>query len=878
MKRFPASVWTRIAKVAGLRSVFLLARFCFGSFIFSTAFYCLLFYIPFSRHTLFDWHVVPALSVLAKYHAVLYWLVLLPACLTLVSNLQKPALRRLTIGFFLVSAVTGVCVSLRPLLPNLPPDERSLIWSLVSLFPLLWIAIIDWRAAGRLKTSSIDRTRVLRFRDIVAIAAFIAILYQAIFAMRYVVTGAASFTGYELVLFAMSSFGWHFALFGLVFSAFKFVNGLSAKLSHCLKLAFVFRSALVALALMLVLRKVVFAAVSFNDRMADFSAFALSCSFVAYLASSLIGVRSIESSRTRRHWLARFCQLSKTRRFRYFAAMFCIGVIGVFAYVTLVNLQGVDWNGLLQKFSVLLVWVATFVLARALRRRPVQSYSFAAVCLLFLGSVGLYFGVQAFRPAMMKALNRRAPAVTLLVERYADYDPSFSVASEILAPATVDAFQGTADDPFFAMLRQNSNIPPEVKVDPVEVSMAETSDPTPGRKPHIFVFVIDSLRQDYLSPYNSSVHFTPAIENFAHESVVMKNVFTRYGGTSLAEASIWTGGMQLHKQFVQPFYPMNSLQKLLDADRYQAFITVDPILKSLLKPSANIVELDRDIDWKDYDLVRTLSELQNKLTTAAPAKTPIFVYSQPQNIHLVSLKVSTRQPSADKNHTGFAAQHAFEVERMDKAFGEFVVFLKSSGLYDNSIIVLTADHGDSLGEDGHWGHGNSIYPEVIRIPLIIHLPSSLQRKLVWDPNSIAFSTDITPTLYYLLGHRPVTNNQMFGRPLFTSTMQEQEAYKRDSYLIADSYGPVYGLLRDNGRSLFVADAAKNRAYVYDLTRGYGGRRVNVTDELTTECEKLIALDVQRIQTFYNFQPTQQTAVNRSPQNTIAQLYSLLFSR
>jgi hypothetical protein len=97
-------------------------------------------------------------------------------------------------------------------------------------------------------------------------------------------------------------------------------------------------------------------------------------------------------------------------------------------------------------------------------------------------------------------------------------------------------------------------------------------------------------------------------------------------------------------------------------------------------------------------------------------------------------------------------------------------------------------------------------------------------------------------------------------------------------LIADSYGPVYGLLRDNGRSLFVADAAKNRAYVYDLTRGYGGRRVNVTDELTTECEKLIALDVQRIQTFYNFQPTQQTAVNRSPQNTIAQLYSLLFSR
>ena len=474
-------------------------------------------------------------------------------------------------------------------------------------------------------------------------------------------------------------------------------------------------------------------------------------------------------------------------------------------------------------------------------------------------------------------MNRRAPAAALLIERYADYDPSFGMTGEILAPATVDAFEGNAEDPFFVMLRQNSNIPPEVKVDPVEVSLVEKLETTPGKKPHIFIFVIDSLRQDYLSPYNQSVHFTPAIESFARVNIVMKNAFTRYGGTALAESSIWTGGMQLHKQFVQPFYPMNSLQKLLDAERYQSFVTVDPILKSLLKPSGNMVELDRDVDWQNYDLVGTLSELQNKLTAAPKAEQPFFVYSQPQNIHLVSLKGNKRLPGMTRNYDGFEPQHAFEVERIDKAFGEFVEFLKTAGLYDNSVIVLTADHGDSLGEDGHWGHGNSIYPEVIRIPLIVHLPSELQRTLVWNPTDVAFSTDITPSLYYLLGHRPVTNHPMLGRPLFTRTLEEQQPYKRDSYLIADSYGPVYGLLRDNGRSLFVADAGKNKAYVYDLTRGYGGRRVNVTDELTSECEKLIALDVQRIQAFYRFQPQQPSTETRPQSSTIAQLYSLLFS-
>ena len=83
------------------------------------------------------------------------------------------------------------------------------------------------------------------------------------------------------------------------------------------------------------------------------------------------------------------------------------------------------------------------------------------------------------------------------------------------------------------------------------------------------MIVIDSLRRDYLSPYNSGVDFTPGVAEFARESIVLENTFTRYGGTGLSEPSIWVGGMILHKQYVTPFRPMNALQKLIESQGYR---------------------------------------------------------------------------------------------------------------------------------------------------------------------------------------------------------------------------------------------------------------------------------------------------------------------
>jgi arylsulfatase A-like enzyme len=193
---------------------------------------------------------------------------------------------------------------------------------------------------------------------------------------------------------------------------------------------------------------------------------------------------------------------------------------------------------------------------------------------------------------------------------------------------------------------------------------------------------------------------------------------------------------------------------------------------------------------------------------------------------------------------------------MDAAFGEFLDFLRQRGLYDNSIIVLTADHGDSYGEFGRWGHSDFLFPEVIRIPLIVHLPPQMRQRLVWDPNDPAFTTDITPSLYYLLGHRPIINNELFGRPLFTETPQERLAYKRSQYLIVSSYAAVYAILSGDGRSLFICDAVNSKNYYYNLVEDPAGAHNHVTIQLQNENEALIRHDVGMIDDFYGWHSSQ----------------------
>lgn len=67
--------------------------------------------------------------------------------------------------------------------------------------------------------------------------------------------------------------------------------------------------------------------------------------------------------------------------------------------------------------------------------------------------------------------------------------------------------------------------------------------------------------------------------------------------------------------------------------------------------------------------------------------------------------------------------NALAMEVIDRALGEFVQALKKRGIYDNSLIILTADHGEMNGHLGIMDKGIYIHPETQRAPFVVKPPA-----------------------------------------------------------------------------------------------------------------------------------------------------------
>src|SRR5581483_4069035 len=325
---------------------------------------------------------------------------------------------------------------------------------------------------------------------------------------------------------------------------------------------------------------------------------------------------------------------------------------------------------------------------------------------------------------------------------------------------------------------------------------------------------------------NPAATFTPNIAAFASDSYTFRRAFSRYGGTGLAVPSIWAGALVLHKEYVTPFAPMNALARLLDAGGYRRFVTRDHITEELFGLGDGTVMLDRDVPEMTHTLCGTVDELERDLDGRAGDGHPIFVHTRPLDLHVGNTRNATTPPG--EHYPGFFEPYAARVRRIDTCFGGLVAYMKRTGLYDRSIVILMADHGDSLGEGLRWGHGYTVYPEVMRIPLIVRLPPAMRGEFVPDLGRVAFATDVTPTLYTLAGYEPLRPRVVAGSPLFTPAPQPPPR-RREGFAIASSYGAVYGLVRDNGRRLYIADAIEGRDYNYALDEHGGSVRIGLTD-------------------------------------------------
>lgn len=814
----PENPW-RCSARAGL---VLMTRLAIGCFLLLTSIYFVLFWVPFSYFGFIRDPLVSWLPLFVHWHGPIYTALVLGVAATLVPDLRRSESRGATIGFLALNGGAAIYFSIVGALAKIEPDLRVYIRSMLGLFPLAWLAALDLSLTGHSWCKGYRRLNLAQ-------TTIAAVLVSCAFAVCSAFHGAGKTIAFTLRAFT-ASLCFHLIIFtaiGLILAALSWLTNKTSRPVLWYRLsAYTFGW----FVLVLVLRTMIFPTISFEGALANIFAVVVSGVIVLFYAASIQRVRAT----------SHYEMLPVQRSWWIWGIAIIALLVAVYGIPAL--LARTDWDFVLQRSAVLLVWLLVLQAVRWTKLGFRQG-KLSAVLLVVVAGAFLAFA----RYAKLALYNPSpAPEWQGVFDEFAGADISFKTAYDLLSrPVDNQEYRQ-----FYEFLKQNTNIARSENPAPADLRLVANLQATPGAKPNVFIFVIDSWRQDMASAYNPAVDYTPEIARFARESFVFKNAFTRYGGTALSEPAIWTGTMQLHKQYIEPFYPMNNLQKLLETGSYHSYISVDPIIRNMLGPSSSITELETGSgSWSDLDFVPTLKELEAKIDARSDSGKPIFAYTQPQNVHTITLARS-------KIKGGREAASIFELRRMDAAFGEFVEFLRRHHLYDNSIIILTADHGDAYGEYGRWGHSDFLFPEVIRIPLIVHLPPRMQQEFVSDQNQLAFTTDITPSLYYLLGHRPILNNQLLGRPLFTQSPGEQVAYRRPQYLIVSSYAPVYAELSGDGRSLFIADAVHSRSYFYNLKDDPAGAHNHVTISLENEYAALIRHDVRTIDQAYGWHPAE----------------------
>jgi len=167
----------------------------------------------------------------------------------------------------------------------------------------------------------------------------------------------------------------------------------------------------------------------------------------------------------------------------------------------------------------------------------------------------------------------------------------------------------------------------------------------------------------------------------------------------------------------------------------------------------------------------------------------------------------------DAQRDDMIARYDGDILFADTVFGKLVDHLREKGLLEKTIVVIVADHGEEFYDHRNWGHGQSIYNELVHVPLIVRFPKIVPAAMRVE--QAVMSVDVMPTILEVLGVRPPAN--LAGRslvPIFRGepTKVPWEAYSELLY----RYGAAHGLVQDSSKVITMNKGDDRRTELYDL--------------------------------------------------------------
>jgi arylsulfatase A-like enzyme len=148
-----------------------------------------------------------------------------------------------------------------------------------------------------------------------------------------------------------------------------------------------------------------------------------------------------------------------------------------------------------------------------------------------------------------------------------------------------------------------------------------------------------------------------------------------------------------------------------------------------------------------------------------------------------------------------------EIEYLDENFGKLLARLEADGLYDDTMIVLTSDHGEEFHEHGGFWHGLTLYDEQIRVPLLVKWAKGAEEPAAGAASGIARLIDVGPTILAAAGV-PVPDTMQgvdLRTPFGARPEKDQQVFSEE-----DHEGNVLWSLRTEDEKLIVANAGNPR--------------------------------------------------------------------
>ncbi len=275
----------------------------------------------------------------------------------------------------------------------------------------------------------------------------------------------------------------------------------------------------------------------------------------------------------------------------------------------------------------------------------------------------------------------------------------------------------------------------------------------------IVLVSIDTLRSDRLPAYGYSGVATPAIDALRADAILFERAYSHTPLTLPSHVSMLTGllpgehgvrdnvGYQLDEKRIAngeiPFLPA-----ALRAHGYATGGAVSAfVLQGKSGVSAGFDLFEDSIELRTGaglgGLQRPGSETLRLIRPwlESTATRPLFLFFHLYEPH------TPYEPPAEHSH--YPSPYDGEVAAADAVVGELVSLLRRLDLYERAVVVLTADHGEGLGDHGEEEHGLLLYREALQVPLLLKLPERrFAGSTVGQPVQLI---DLAPTLFDLVG-------------------------------------------------------------------------------------------------------------------------------